>query len=104
MSDKLKNPPKRLPFGFTVDAEQIRSAVVQNLHRLESDTYGDDYIPLWTAPRLLNISDDDLVFLIVCRYVPDPELLSGGLFFYRSTFLAALQRVAKWRVHGEGEQ
>lgn len=103
MSEQLHEQTKRLPFGFTVDAGEIRAAIVQNLHRLERETNGDDYIPLWTAPRLLGITNDELVFLIVCSYVPAPELLNGGLFFYRSTFIESLQRVEKWRVYGDAE-
>ena len=87
------NRRKRLTFSG-IDTGQLRFTIAQNLHRLESETGGDDYVPLWAAPKLLGIQDDDLVFLLVCRLVPAPELLSWGLFFYRSTFLAALHKLA----------
>lgn len=93
MSDKTLNPPEHLPFS-KINAGQLRLTIVQNLHRFESETGGYDWLALWDVPRLLGIKDDDLVFLLVCRLVPSPELLEDGLFFHRSTFLAALQRIA----------
>lgn len=93
MSDKLNEQTKRIPYR-KINAGQLRATIVQNLHRFERETGGYDWIALWDAPRLLGIKDDDLVFLLVCRLVPSPELLEDGLFFHRSTFLAALQRIA----------
>lgn len=87
------NRRKRLTFSG-IDAGQLRFTIAQNLNRLESETDGDDYVPLWVAPRLLGIQDDDLVFLLVCKLVPAPELIEEGLAFYRSTFLEALHEFA----------
>lgn len=92
MSERL-HETKRLPFS-KVNTEQLRATIAKNLHRLESELDGYDWIALWDAPRLLGIKDDDLVFLLLCRLVPSPELVDGGLYFYRPSFLAALYRVA----------
>lgn len=93
MSEQLHEQAKRLPFS-KINAGQLRHTIVQNLKSFERKTGGYDWIALWDVPRLLGIKDDDLVFLLVCRLVPSPELLEDGLFFHRSTFLAALQRIA----------
>lgn len=93
MSNKLHEQAKRLPFS-KVNSGHLRSVIVQNLHQFEMETGGYDWIALWDVPSLLGIRDDDLVFLLVCRLVPSPELLEEGLYFHRSTFLAALQRIA----------
>lgn len=94
MSDKLHETAKRLPFSLEIDAEQLSRVISQNYHQLENKTGGDDYIPLSAVPYLLGIQAPDLVFLLVCRFVPAPELFDEGLFFYRSTFLAALRKFA----------
>lgn len=94
MSDKTLNPPEHLPFSLEINAGPLSRTIAQSFHRLKNETDGDDYIPLSTVPYLLGIEAHDLVFLLVCRFVPAPELHEDGLFFYRSTFLNALRKFA----------
>lgn len=94
MSNKTLNPPEHLPFSIEINTERLSRVIAQNYHRLESETKGDDYIPLSTVPYLLGVESSDLALLLVCRFVPAPELLEDGLFFYRFTFLSALRKFA----------
>lgn len=94
MSKKTLNPPEHLPFSIYINAGRLSRTIAQSFHRLESETEGDDYIPLSTVPDSLGIESSDLVFLLVCGFVPAPELLEDGLFFYRFTLLAALRKFA----------
>ena len=94
MSDKTLNPPEDLPFSIEINASRLSRTIAHSFHRLKSETDGDDYIPLSTVPYLLGVEPSDLAFLLVCRFVPAPELLEDGLFFYRSTFLNALRKFA----------